>query len=304
VLVLAALLMGLGNSVFHPADYAILTHHVTSRRMGRAYAIHTVGGSLGWALAPVTMVSVAALGGWRVALLAAGIIGLAMAAIVHAQRSRIETPDRAQRRAGAVGDGGVPASLLLSAPILLCFAFFVLLAAAFITLQSFMALGLHHLHGIPLVAATTAVTAYMLGMAAGTLGGGVAADRTGRHHGIIGLGLLTSAFLVLLVGEIALPIPAVLAIVALAGACVGFTTPSRDMLVRASTPPGATGKVFGFVYSGLDLGATVAPVIAGWMLDNGQPRAVFLMIAIVTALSVLTAVTVRPRSPEPATVRP
>lgn len=292
-LLLAAVVMGIGNSVFHPADYAILSHHVSSARMGRAFAIHTVGGSLGWALAPVTMVGVAAFGGWRLALLTAGLLGLAIAWLVWSAREDLETPGHAARPAGTIATA--TASVLASPPILLCFLFFALLAAAFVTLQGFLPLALNQLHAVPLVEATLAVTAYMLGMAVGTLGGGVLADRTPRHQAILAAGLLTSAALVLLVGQVALPLPLMMAAVGAAGACAGFTTPSRDMMVRAATPKEATGKVFGFVYAGLDLGATLAPVAAGWLLDHGRPGSVVVLIATVTALSVLAALTLRSR---------
>jgi len=123
----------------------------------------------------------------------------------------------------------------------------------------------------------------------------MAADRSPRHQAIIAVGLLTSAALVLLVGQIAMPLPLVMVAIGAAGACAGFTTPSRDMMVRAATPKGATGKVFGFVYSGLDLGATLSPAAAGWLLDHGRPGSVVVLIAVVTALSVLAAMTLRPR---------
>ena len=76
----AAILMGLGNSVFHPADYAILGHHIARARMGRAFSVHTVGGTIGWAVAPVVVAGVAALASWRAALVVSALIGLGLAA--------------------------------------------------------------------------------------------------------------------------------------------------------------------------------------------------------------------------------
>jgi MFS transporter, FSR family, fosmidomycin resistance protein len=286
----AAIVMGLGNSVFHPADYAILGHHVAQRRMARAFSVHTVGGTLGWAIAPVLVAGIASATSWRTALLVSGGIGLALAALVLANRAVLETPahrEPAHLTAGAALAGHL--RVFRSAPILLCFAFFALQATSFIALQGFMPLSLHQLFELDMVAATATVTAFMIGSAAGTMAGGVMADRSGRHQRIIVAGLALAAFTLFLIGRVELPTPALLAAVAVAGALAGLTTPSRDMLVRAAAPPGASGKVFGFVYSGLDLGATLTPTVMGSLLDAGHPRAVFVLVPLVMAASILTA---------------
>ena len=288
----AAILIGLGNSVFHPADYAILGHHVAKPRMARAFSIHTVGGTIGWAIAPVLVAGIAAVSSWRVALLFSGCVGLGLAALVLANRELLETPAHrapAHLAAGAALAGHL--RVFASAPILLCFLFFALQATAFIALQGFMPLSLHQLFGLDMVAATASVTFFMIGSAAGTMAGGVMADRSGRHQRIIVGGLALAALILALIGRVELPTPVLLAAVALAGALAGATTPSRDMLVRAAAPPGASGKVFGFVYSGLDLGATLTPAIVGSLLDAGHPGAVFVLVPAVMALSILTATT-------------
>lgn len=297
----AAVLMGLGNSVFHPADYAILSHHVAPTRMARAFSVHTVGGTLGWAIAPVLIAGIAALASWRVALLLAGSVGLVLAAVVLAHRHLLETP--AHPPLPAAGPGTALAGylrLLLAAPILLCFAFFAFQAASFVALQSFMPLSLHQLYGLPMVAATATVTAYMIGSAMGTMAGGLLADRSGRHQAIIAGGLALAALVVFLVGQIALPVPVLLAALGLAGALAGLTTPSRDLLVRAAAPAGASGKVFGFVYSGLDLGSTLTPALIGSLLDAGRAQAVFVFAASVMLLSILTATSIPTRRKDPA----
>jgi MFS family permease len=296
----AAVLMGLGNSVFHPADYAILGHHVAPSRMARAFSVHTVGGTIGWAIAPLFVAAVAALTSWRVALLLSGLIGLLLAAMVLVHRDILETP--AHRSSAAAGSVPMRSlQLFTSAPILLCFAFFALQATSFIALQGFMPLSLHQLYGLEMVIATATVTAFMIGSAAGTMVGGVLADRSGRHQGIIFGGLALAALLILLVGRVELPAPLILAVVALAGGLAGLTTPSRDMLVRAAAPAGASGKVFGFVYSGLDLGATLTPALIGTLLDAGRPDALFVLVPVVMLLSILTATTIpiRPVAPAP-----
>lgn len=293
----AAALLGLGNSVFHPADYAILGHRVTPTRMARAFSVHTIGGTIGWAAAPVVMAALATTFGWRTALLVASCLGLGLAALVLARRDGLETPSQRERAAAGV-QGPSPSALAVlgSRPVLLCFAFFALQATGVIALQGFMPLALGKLWGFELVIAATTVTAFMIGSAFGTALGGMLADKTGNRHGIIATGLGLAALLILVPAHAVLPLPLLWALIAIAGALHGATTPSRDLLVRAAAPPGSSGKVFGFVYSGLDLGATIAPAIAGRLLDAGAPDGLFWLAAIATALSVVAAVAVRPTS--------
>jgi MFS family permease len=290
----AAVLLGLGNAVFHPADYAILNHHVTPNRMGRAFSVHTVGGTLGWAIAPVLMASAAALVSWRFALVMAALIGLGLTLMVLAHRQQLETPG--QVRAPDAGarrqERGAIVQLFLSAPILLCFTFFTLQAAAFIAVQSFMPLTLHELFGTPMVIATGTVTAFMLGSAVGNIAGGFLADASGRFQAIIATGFTFSASCLLVVGYVPMAALGLYAMLAMAGALQGVTTPSRDMLVRSAAPPGGTGKVFGFVYSGLDLGGMLMPLPLGWLLDHGHAQAFFPLVAVITLLMILTATSI------------
>lgn len=298
----AAVLMGLGNSVFHPADYAILSHHVAARRMARAFSVHTVGGTLGWAIAPLLVAGIAAAVSWRAALLFSGALGLGLAILVHVNRALLETPGHeAAAPAGAAGERTRHLRLFTNTPILLCFAFFALQATSFIALQNFMPVTLHQLYGLDMVAATATVTAFMVGSAGGTMAGGVWADRSGQHRRIIVSGLALAAIVLALLGRIELPLPLLLAAVALAGGLAGLTTPSRDMLVRAAAPPGASGKVFGFVYSGLDLGATLTPTLVGSLLDAGHVDAVFILAPAAMAASILTATTIPARRAGPLT---
>ena len=293
-----AVVMGIGNCVFHPADYAILSRRVRPERLARAYSVHTVGGTLGWAVAPPVVLGMAALLSWRFALVAVGLAGLALAAVLLLSRREIEI-EPARRPAAGVAAPSLGS--LLTLPVLLCFAYFCLQAVAFTATQSFLPVTLNQLHGTPLEIATAGITAFMLGSSIGTLGGGVLADRTGRLQAIIMGGILASALVMLLIALVPLPAVILLAAIALAGGLTGFTTPSRDMLVRRASPEGATGRVFGFVYSGLDLGGTITPAIIGLLLDHGQPRAVLLLVAAVMAVTVLTVVNIRPgRVPSPA----
>jgi MFS family permease len=284
------MLAGLGNSVFHPADYAILTHTVNPTRMARAYGAHTLSGNIGWTAAPVTMLGLASALGWRAALAAAGVLGIAVV-LAYAGRSSVLHVERMARKpAAATSDGRrIPYLALLAAPaILLCFAYFVLLSVALVGNQTFMPTALYKLYGTPLATANLALTMYLLAGSLGVLAGGIAADRYRRHERIVALGLLLAAALMITIGAVTLPDPAIVACVALAGFASGMTTPSRDMLVRGAAPAGATGKVFGFVYSGLDLGSAVTPPVLGWFLDRGAPQMVFVLSAVALVLTVAT----------------
>lgn len=299
---------GIGNCVFHPADYSILSASVSPGRMGRAFSVHAFGGTMGWAVAPAVMFTLSALVDWHFALLVAGILGFVIAIAVRAQAG-ILSEDRTGAAsahghgggAGAAGAPGLTWQVLLSLPILMCFAYFLFLAVAGIALQNFLAPTLQALHGTPIAVGAGALTAYLLGSAAGILFGGWTADRIHRHELMVGVGLFCAAMLILVSGYVALDALALNALLAVAGFMGGFASPARDMLVRRATPKGATGKVFGFVYSGLDLGSTLAPTLAGALVDHGLPMGVLFLVAAGQLLAILTAFGLgqRPRVPVP-----
>lgn len=297
---------GLGNCVFHPADYSILSASVSPGRMGRAFSIHAFGGTMGWAVAPVVMLALAALVDWRFALAAAGVAGLVIALVVRAGSGMLRE-DRSgagsahgHGAAGAEPDApGLTWQVLLSLPILMCFAYFLFLAVAGIALQNFLAPTLQALHGTPIAVGAAALTAYLLGSAVGILFGGYTADRVERHELMVGVGLFGAAALIMVAGYVPLDALALNALLAAAGFLGGLASPARDMLVRRATPKGATGKVFGFVYSGLDLGSTTAPTLAGFLVDHGHPIGVLWLVAVGQLLAILTAFGLgrRPRRP-------
>ncbi|GGH19989.1 MFS transporter [Alsobacter metallidurans] len=286
----AAALAGMGNSVFHPADYAILTGRIARSRIGRAYSVHTVLGTLGWACAPVTMLLLAQGFGWRTALVQVGVAGLILAALVAAAHQTLRV-ERVASTAGGKSDW----RLLLAGPILACLVYFILLAIAQIGSQNFLPSLLPLAQGSTLAFAAQATTFYLVCSAIGSLAGGYLADWTPNHERIVGAGLLAAGALTLVVGFVALGGPALLLMLGAAGFLTGATIPSRDMLVRSATPPGATGKVFGFVYSGLDIGATIAPLAIGAFIDHGAPRAAFAFIAGGLLATIASAVAVKSR---------
>jgi MFS family permease len=185
--------------------------------------------------------------------------------------------------------------VLLVPSILVAFVFFALYASAFIGVQTFSVAAMVALYQAPLALATGALTAYLVGTASGILLGGLVADRARRPERVAGGGMLASAAVMLFVAGAAVPAIALPAVMALAGLLLGLISPSRDLIVRQATPPGASGRVYGFVYSGLDLGSSITPLAFGWLLDHGRPRGVFLLVAALLLLGIVTVLQVRRR---------
>jgi MFS transporter, FSR family, fosmidomycin resistance protein len=284
-------LLGLGNTVYHPADYALLSRHVSPSRMGQAFSVHTFAGMLGGAAAPASLLLLAAAFGWRGAYMASAVLGCAVAALLIVfggaladDRFDRGNPGVAPRDAASQASG----PLLMSAPILLNLLFFVLLALSNGGLQNYAVVVLDAMYGTPLEVATMALTAYLVMSALGVLLGGLVASRTARHGRVAVTGLAVTALAVLPIALLPLPAVAMTALFALAGLATGIIMPSRDLLVRAVTPPGAFGKVFGFVTTGFNIGGMISPLLFGWFLDHGSPRGVFLATIVFTLAAIPT----------------
>jgi MFS family permease len=292
-----AVLAGIGNSVFHPADFSILNASVDQKRLGRAYGSHTLGGNLGWGLAPVLMAGGAALFGWRAAPIIAALVGYAVLAALLMNRDLLKEDAGAARRAAAkAGEKAEALGPLLTLPVMMCFGYFLLLSFALIGTQNFLPATLAALYGTPLTLATTALTGFLLGASAGVMVGGWVADKGVKLEAIVITGLLGAAGLILVVANLNLPAATLVAAIAGAGFLQGFTTPSRDLIVRGAAPKGASGRVFGFVYSGLDAGSATAPLVLGLLLDHGRADYVLWFVAAMLALTTLTAVAIRQSS--------
>ncbi len=292
-----SILAGLGNSVFHPADLSILTSKVSVHRLGRGYATHALCGNLGWAAAPTLMITLAQIWDWRVAIICAGLIGLSIVAAFLIWGADLEDQPAAAVAATAghvpVGRFAENVRLLFSTTIISCFLYFAFLSAALIGIQNFGIPAMVALFELSLGEASRNVTGFLLGTAAGIFIGGIAADRTARHDRIAIAGMITAALFMLYIATNDLGPTMLLVMLVAAGLASGTTTPSRDMLVRAATPKGASGRVFGFVYSGLDLGSSLIPLAMGWALDQGHPEAVFYSAAAFLAVTTLTVMQVR-----------
>ena len=285
-------LAGIANSVFHPADYTVLSASVPHSHLGRAFSVHTLGGNLGWVLAPVFMLTIAEFGGWKLSIVAAGMLGLAIWLLLWLYRDVLRDERSAEESAQRQREG-LGLSFIFSSTVVLCFWYFVLLAAALIAVQNFIGPILESIHTVSLVVAGAALTGFLIGASTGVIAGGIAADKTGEHAWVIVGGLAGSACLVVSLAY--MPSIGILLIGVLfcAGFLSGMTSPSRDMLVRQVTPKGATGRVFGVVYSGLDVGSALAPVTVGYMLDKGLPTTALWVIGATILCGVLTVVGIR-----------
>ena len=288
-------LAGVGNTVYHPADYALLSHHVPSDRIGQAFSVHTFAGMLGSAVAPASLLLMQSLWGWRGAFVGAGILGLAVAAVLLAMH---ENPDAKITAATRDADANVAVGwrLLLSPPILLNLVFFVLLAMLSGGTNNYSVVALGALYGTSVTTANAALSGNLLLSAIGVLIGGVLVVRTTRHGLVATAGLAGIALFIALVAQIDLGSLALVAAMSAAGFCSGVIMPSRDMIVREVTPPGSFGKVFGFVTTGFNIGGIISPLIFGAIMDHGSPKLVFLLVAAFSLIAIVTVATLPRRA--------
>ena len=305
-LMLAAALAGLGNAPFHPADFTILNKRISPARLGHAFSVHGITGNLGWAAAPVFLTGLtAATGSWRWAAAATSLWALAVLLLLIWQREAID--DRSVPAGQASNSAGLPgaqehALAFLRLPsVWLCFSFFFWTTCALSAIQSFASPALRTMYGLPLAWTAMLVTGFMLCGAAGMLAGGFLVARAQRLERLIGACLLGSAALLALVGSGWLPGEVALVLAAAAGFGTGLAGPSRDMLIKRAAPPGATGRVYGTVYSGLDVGFALAAPVFGALLDRGMPGAIFLGAAAALAAGVGSALWVGARVARPQT---
>jgi len=271
---------GIGNSVFHPADYAVLSTSVERAWLGRAFSIHTFTGNIGFMLAPAAMIALTAAFGWRNALIVAGMLAFAVLGAMLACGSVLQGETRKAEPGGRKpATAGGARRFLLSAPILLLFGFYMLNAMFVSGVQSFSVTALNGLYAIDLAFANAILTAFLIASAGGVLLGGMIADRTDRYVMVTVGAFGAVALLMLAVGLLPLPAAVILGAFILIGLLQGGVRTSRDMMVRKVTPPGATGRVFAFVMTGLNVGGAITPVLFGFLLDHGAPQLVFLLMA-------------------------
>jgi MFS family permease len=279
-----AMLSGLGNSVIHPADYAILSGSVDHARIGRSFALHTFIGHVGFAAAPPVTAALMLMIGWRSTLLLVGLLGIPVVlAIVWQSRILIDQKRPVHGRAG--GEAGV--RQLFSRSILLFFGFFMVSSMAGAGIQSWLITVLHSARGLSLESASSALTGYMIGTMSGVLLGGWVADRTDKHLAFVVVLTVVGAALLLWVDLVSMAQLATVAVLFAGGLLIGASRTPRDVMVKDAAPPGQIGKVFGFVSAGLSLGGAIMPVPYGMLIDAGRPDLVLVVVAALWLASLL-----------------
>lgn len=283
-----AVLAGTGNGVFHPVDYTVLNRKVGKTRLGHAYSVHGITGSLGWALAPALLVPLTLAYSWRVALLAAAALVFTVLAVMLLQRRTLAVAPLPPAAPGAATAEGSLAFLKLPA-VWLCFSFFFFSAGALSIVQAFAPQAAKELHGVPTHLVAICVTVYMLGSAGGMLLGGFLAAQPERCERVVAVALTTACALALVLGLAPLPGAWVPVFFGALGLASGVAGPSRDMLVKRATPANATGRVYGVVYGGLDIGQALMPLLIGALMDRGAYLGVWLVLAALQATMIVSA---------------
>jgi FSR family fosmidomycin resistance protein-like MFS transporter len=290
--VVAYAFLGVANTVYHPADYAILAATIDAKRIGQAFSIHNFSGYLGSGVAPAIVLGSAALWGWQGAFVLAAVLAIAAALLLILTGSILPRTTR-HVPAGTAKPASVGLGLLLSGPVLRNLLFFICIAMTNGGVQTFSVVALGVLWATPAASANIALSGFLLMSAAGVLLGGIIADRTPHHERVAAVGFACTAGMAIMMGWVDMPAAILIFVMSLGGLLNGMIQPSRDMMVRSVTPPGSFGKVFGFVSTGFNLGGMVAPLLYGWLMDRGQPRLIFVVVVAFTLLAVVTAVTRR-----------
>jgi MFS family permease len=291
-LIASAVLLGFANSVYHPADYAILSAHMDDARMGRAFSIHTFAGYLGGAVAPAIVAALVATTGGYGALIAAGAVGPLVALLLAA----VGIPDASAADRKIDGVHARPQSVVTPTLIVLTI-FFMLLSLSNAGIGNFGVVALMSGYGASFSAANVALTAFLGSSAVGVLAGGFLADRTTRHGQVAAACFGINAAIVLAIATVNLPSLLLTAAMGVAGFLGGVIAPSRDMLVRNAAPAGAAGRAFGIVSTGFNLGGIVSPLLFGWIMDQNAPHWVFGASVVFMILTVLLAL-VTDRNPQ------
>jgi MFS family permease len=291
-LIASAVLLGLANSVYHPANYAILSAHMDEARMGRAFSIHTFAGFLGGAVAPAIVATLVATTGGYGALIVAGAVGPLVALLLVA----VGIPDASAADRKIDGERA-PSQNIITPTLIVLTMFFMLLCLSNAGIGNFGVVALMSGYGVSFSSANIALTAFLGFSAIGVLAGGFLADRTQRHGHVAAACFAINAAIVLVIATVALPPLLLTAAMGTAGFLGGVIAPSRDMLVRNAAPLGTAGRAFGIVSTGFNLGGIVSPLLFGWIMDQNSPHWVFGASVVFMILTVLLAL-VTDRNPQ------
>ncbi len=298
-LMLCAVVAGCGNGVFHPVDYTLINRKIGKARLGHAYSVHGITGSLGWALAPAVLVPITLASSWRVALVCASFMAFAVLALLVLKRSRLTLPAAAAvlapaestTRTGLVTPGSY--DFLHIPAVWMCFAFFFFYAGALSIIQAFAPEAARQLHAVPNHWVAVCLSVYMVCSACGAVAGGFLATDPARCERVIAAALVVAAGVALAVGYLSLPALAVPLLFGAMGLASGMSGPSRDLLVKQSTPDNSTGRVYGVVYSGLDIGQALTPLVIGGLMDRQAWSSVWLALSCLYLVLIANAFNVR-----------
>jgi len=294
--VIGYMLLGVANTVYHPADYSILSAAIDGKRMGKAFSVHTFAGYLGFGVTPGMVLGAVALWGWNGGFLCAAVMSFGGALLLMLTGSVLpRVPRKATPRSGETrtSEAKVGLDLLLSPPVLRNLLFFFCIAMANGGIQTFSVVSLGAIHGTSPAVANIGLSGFLLFSAAGVLLGGIIADRTPHHERVAAIGFACTSAMAVLLGWVDMPAAVLIFVMSLGGLLNGMIQPSRDMMVRAVTPPGSFGKVFGFVTTGFNLGGMVAPLAFAWLMDHGQPRMIYAIVVVFILLALVTCMTRR-----------
>lgn len=278
---------GIANSVYHPADYSILSRAVHKSRMGRAFSIHTFAGYLGEAVAPVTIITLMVWLDWRMAVVACGVGGGIIAAVMALNSGLLDEVNTAPSKAADV-QSKAGLRLLISLPVLMGLLFFIGISLTSRGITSFGVSALTEFYDVTLASAGVLLSCYLFAMPVGVLIGGWIADRTSRHGGFAAVCFVSIASMMFIIAAFRLPGLIIGVLFAIAGLFSGMIAPSRDMLIRSITPISETGKVFGFVSTGYNIGGILGPPVFGYLLDHYAPQSLFWVVGIAALMTMGT----------------
>ena len=287
----AAVIGGVGNGVFHPVDYTLLNRKVSAPRLGHAYSVHGITGNLGWALAPAMLVPLTLVYSWRIALMAAGTLAFVVLAVQLLNRDKLVLMAAPASKGTAASDHSL--AFLRIPAVWMCFTFFFWYAGVLSVIQTFAPEAARQLHDVPLPLVAMCLTIYMLASASGMVLGGFLAADAARCERIVGIGFGIAATTALLLALGEYPAGLVPVLFGVMGFASGMAGPSRDLLVKRSTPDNTSGRVYGVVYAGLDIGQAVTPLLFGLLMDRGQYKGVLLGLVLLQGVLVASAFNVR-----------
>ena len=293
-----AALAGMGNAVFHPADYAILNSSINPTHMGKAFSLHTFSGNLGGAVAPATLVYLIGLSDWHFAVLVIGILGFIVAAILMLQGGILkdehdDASDATKKAAKAAFGWRENVAFMTAPPMMMLFMFFMVASLASGGIAAFSQVVNVKIQMVSLETAGTALSAFLFAVTVGILIGGVAADKTVRHDWQASIAFIGSAIIFAVLALHVFSEPVLIGLFILAGLAQGFVRPARDMMVRTLSPRGTTGRAFAFASTGMSLGSACAPIAFGILLDMDNPHAVYWAIAVFNLLAIATVTSSR-----------